>query len=164
MIPFDPCQPPYTSYVAGPDSQLFCNDKGVILATTYWQKHALPPSFTWLKEETIRAVEAGGGENLVVKDAPPNSSTAPLDAVAGTGIFGYEKRRVSNPPSKHMYDPSGAISGSSYTTLRGRNSLPNSNSASMILGNPAKKQKTEARKTIKKKVCFMIVLMLDQKL
>jgi hypothetical protein len=95
VIPFDPQQPPYTSYVAGPDSETFCKDKGVILATTYWQKHTLPPSFLWLKEETIRAVEAAGGGAIAIEE-PPST-----DEVQGTGIFGYEKRRVSNPTMRH---------------------------------------------------------------
>ncbi|KAL3896862.1 MAG: hypothetical protein SGCHY_003807 [Lobulomycetales sp.] len=152
VIPFDPREPPYTSYVQGPDAARFCTDKGVLLATTYWQKHALPPSFTWLKEETIRAVEAGGGENLThpASAAATTNGTASstqqsanqASAFPGTGIFGYEKRRTSHPPVKH--DPSIGNTRAAKTATASQGPIPSSLP-------PAKKQKTEGRKGPKKK-------------
>jgi hypothetical protein len=148
VIPFDPQQPPYTSYVAGPDSENFCSDKGnrlilnkkgVILATTYWQKHALPPSFLWLKEETIRAVEAAGGGAIAIDD-PPST-----DDVQGTGIFGYEKRRVSNPNFRTEPIIESSVRKSSAGTLKEG-------------GPAAKKLKTAGGKGLKGKKVSRIVL------
>lgn len=97
VIPFCPYEPPYTSYVSGQNREKFCSDKGVILATAYWQKSIVPPSFTWLKEENIKAVNKLKMERngIAVSPSPP-----PVQP-EGTGIFGYETRRISQPPPKH---------------------------------------------------------------
>jgi len=156
VIPFCPYEPPYTSYVSGQNSHKFCSDKGVILATAYWQKSIVPPSFTWLKEENIKAVNklkmernwtanadlaveqvVGGASPASSNHLPTPSNQQKNITPEGTGIFGYEKRRVSQPPQKHTIDHHSSAS---------RKSTAANNTA-----HPAKKQKTERKIGVKKK-------------
>ncbi|KAJ3396964.1 hypothetical protein HDU92_001255 [Lobulomyces angularis] len=135
VIPFNPTLPPYTSYVSGPDSNRFCNDKAVILATAYYEKEIVPNSFLWLKSENEKALEELklkeidiindvtqmeidinensdelsiqheeeklSEENLLSKRR--NSKSIEFITVddnipeEGTGIYGYQKKRVSHP-------------------------------------------------------------------
>ncbi|CAG8569203.1 6839_t:CDS:2 [Diversispora eburnea] len=48
LLPFDPNNKPYITYMEGPNSTIFQKDKAVALATLYFEKGIIPPSF---KEE-----------------------------------------------------------------------------------------------------------------
>ncbi|KAJ3272731.1 hypothetical protein HDV01_005258 [Terramyces sp. JEL0728] len=47
-LPFSPFTEPYTKYVSV--GNRFCKDKGVVLATVYWQTGHAPSYFSWLTE------------------------------------------------------------------------------------------------------------------
>ena len=75
-------------------AQRFSQDKGIILATAYWQHGIVPPSFHWLKHENLTIINALKLE----KGEPIIDTLVDIEegVEEGTGIFGFEKRRVSS--------------------------------------------------------------------
>ncbi|KAJ3276312.1 hypothetical protein HK104_003672, partial [Borealophlyctis nickersoniae] len=86
-LPFCPYQPPYTTYLTGPNAASFRNDNAVILATTYWEKGFVPPSFSWLRDVPSEDRAERVNEARLKRDKPSSSgdesSAVPLASVSG---------------------------------------------------------------------------------
>ncbi|TPX65419.1 hypothetical protein SpCBS45565_g05201 [Spizellomyces sp. 'palustris'] len=85
LKPFCPSQPPYTTYMNGPNGKAFRSDKAVILATLYWERGTIPPAFSWLQEcqpdDRARSAKVQEDGSVKEEDAgqrkkSTNSSTA----------------------------------------------------------------------------------------
>ncbi|CAG8481744.1 11656_t:CDS:2 [Acaulospora morrowiae] len=85
QLPFDPNSEPYTTYMEGPNVSIFQRDKAVTLATLYFEKGAVPPSFKWLRNEDSGNASDSNGDNLAGTNESNNAGSVGSDVAYNTG-------------------------------------------------------------------------------
>ncbi|CAG8533556.1 13636_t:CDS:2 [Acaulospora colombiana] len=113
LLPFDPNSEPYTTYMEGPNFSKFQKDEAVTLATLYFEKGAVPPSFKWLRNEDSGNASDNNGNNHSGINGCNNADSVGSDtyntgdedgtsAVSGRNTATNTKRHSRNESSNNV--------------------------------------------------------------
>ena len=124
LLPFDTSIPPFTTYVQGPNSDLFLRDKAVMDAIAYFDNGVVPQVFKWLRaaDEAGHSGHGNGtdedhnNERVSTGAKKRKESSAGLSKKEKDG-FGNGKTHGSSSGSSNI-DGNGGSAGSDISNKR----------------------------------------------
>ncbi|KAI8899363.1 hypothetical protein BC833DRAFT_585930 [Globomyces pollinis-pini] len=99
--PFSPLAAPYTDYLKIGNN--FCKDKGVLLATLYWQTGKTPHYFQWLRDpkrkvkQTLPKTPESQTSHTEDSVISPIRASTPLESESDTSVISTKSHTASYP-------------------------------------------------------------------